>query len=159
MADLLDGNGAPLAGREVTATRSDRPDAAVTFREASAGRYTADLGIVGPGTLRVVATAGNATTASGIHVAYPARLDFGRAAPDRLAALALATGGTVLADATLPAPPMAWFWSAEWIPWALAALVVFLAGLVVRYAPLAAFVRKRTRSAGETAAATSLGKA
>lgn len=159
VADLLDGNGAPLAGREVTATRSDRPDAAVTFREASAGRYTADLGIVGPGTLRVVATAGNATTASGIHVAYPARLDFGRAAPDRLAALALATGGTVLADATLPAPPMAWFWSAEWIPWALAALVVFLAGLVVRYAPLAAFVRKRTRSAGETAAATSLGKA
>jgi hypothetical protein len=92
-----------------------------------------------PGTgdfvLRVAAD--RATAETPLHVAYPAIYAFSRADPDRLAALAAMTGGRVLAvtEPIFAGGERRWVAAREgWKFWVLAALALFLADLVIRYA-------------------------
>ena len=69
-------------------------------------------------------------------VSYPAVYEFTRADPDRLVALAVATGGRVLEseEQIFASSQPRWVARALWQVWVLAAFVLFLADLTLRYA-------------------------
>ncbi len=90
---------------------------------------------VAPGTLRVKITAGDQSADAAVLVAYPARYDFSRADPATLLEIAAASGGAVLS----PGAPIAtaetrWMARPGWGVWALLALALLMADLVVRHA-------------------------
>ncbi|MCC6982699.1 MAG: VWA domain-containing protein, partial [Bauldia sp.] len=135
-ADLLDRDGAPIAGDTVTVASVETPDQTRALIETAPGRYELALGAIGSGTHRFTVASPAAETEAVLHAAYPARLDFGRADPDRLTALAAATGGAVLAaDAPFLEVSRGWLMKAEWRLWALIALALFLVDLAIRYTP------------------------
>ena len=76
------------------------------------------------------------TAEAPLHVAYPALYAFLRADPDRLAALAMMTGGRVLVGAEQIFVTSEWRWvtRAGWQIWVLIALALFLIDLIIRYA-------------------------
>jgi uncharacterized membrane protein len=140
--DALNLEGAPREGLKITASLEETggaPDAAapVTLAEVSPGRYQGrfTLGHAGDFNLRVVAD--QTTAERPFHVAYPALYAFTHADPDRLAALAGATGGRVLTTEgqifTAGDAPR-WVARALWQVWVLAALALFMVDLIIRYA-------------------------
>ncbi|MCW5697494.1 MAG: VWA domain-containing protein [Bauldia sp.] len=141
--DALDKDGAPLADAVITATLS--ADAVpVALMETEAGRYEAALGALPPGTHSVTVTMGETTTRAALHVGYPARLNFARADAAALSPLAFATGGVAG-----PSDPLAGAAETRWAlvpndhPWIVLALILFIADLVVRYAPGLMSLRRR----------------
>jgi hypothetical protein len=100
------------------------------------GRYAASFDADAPGTYTVEVAADGYAATSAMSVAYPPRLDFTRAQPERLEALATATGGHLLTGTEpLATSSLAWQVQQVWRPWILLALLALLADLAVRYVP------------------------
>ncbi|MGD9739106.1 MAG: VWA domain-containing protein [Bauldia sp.] len=137
IAELQDPDGNPVTDAAVTVAPADGTAGAVPLAETAPGHYAAALGVLGPGTHRLAFTAGELTASAGIHIGYPARLNFGRANTDFIEALAVATGGDTIGalDEIGPAPARWTFGAGAWWPWLVAALAIFIAELVLRYAP------------------------
>jgi len=111
--------------------------------------------VVGPGSHAFTVTSGDLAEAAVFHVPYPARLDFSRANPDSLTALAAATGGSVLADgAATEATGTSWVLRPQWVGWALIALALFFLDLGIRYAPSLLGLARRSPPVGRTAPRT-----
>ncbi len=114
------------------------PDArtSLALAETGPGQYHGHFLLDGPGDFVVRASADQATAEVPLSVAYPALYRFTRADPDRLAALATATGGRVLANEEQILDGGAWRLVARnlWQVWVAAALALFMAELVIRYA-------------------------
>jgi hypothetical protein len=89
-----------------------------------------------PGEFNLRVASDQVTAETPLFVAYPAVYEFTRADPRRLAALAAATGGRVLAseEEIFTRSESRWIARAVWQVWVLAAFAVFLADLIVRYA-------------------------
>jgi len=102
-------------------------------REVAEGRFVAATLLAAPGVYR--ASAGGAEAL--VTLPYPAGLDRGRADPARLAAVARAAGGAVLAGLDDAVRPAAWRWRSApaWPLATLAALLLLLTELTWRYAP------------------------
>jgi hypothetical protein len=139
--DALNTEGAPREGLKITASLASHevpPDAAVPFRlsEVSPGRYHGRFTLDGPGEFNLRVAADQATAEAPIFIAYPALFGFSRADPDRLTALAAATGGQVLAsaDQIFTSAESRWVMRVVWQVWVLAAFALFLADLTIRYA-------------------------
>jgi hypothetical protein len=83
-------------------------------------------------------------------VSYPAIYDFLRADPDRLAALAAATGGHVLTaeDQVFARGVQRWIAHPAWQVWIMIALGLFLIDLIIRYVPRPLGARRQGRDAG-----------
>src|SRR5690606_16963545 len=75
-------------------------------------------------------------------VSYSAALDPLRAAPERLAALAAGTGGSVLDGFPDTGAGLRAVLEPAWRPWLVLGLALFLLDLALRYAP-GLFVRRR----------------
>lgn len=97
-----------------------------------------------PGDYLLSVTDGDQQAQQLLAVAYPAPLDFGLAQPERLAAIALARGGSVVASAALTAPSADWLWprSRAWPALLVGALALLLLELLLRY-PLGLPRRRR----------------
>jgi von Willebrand factor type A domain/Aerotolerance regulator N-terminal len=143
--DALNPDGAPREGLRVTALLAGpatTPEAAtpLSLSEVSPGRYHGRFTLDRPGEFNLHVAADQATTEPPLFVAYPALFEFTRADPNRLAALAAATGGRVLAseEQIFTSAESRWvsraMWQAWWQAWVLAAFALFLADLAIRYA-------------------------
>jgi hypothetical protein len=114
------------------------PDVQVSLAlvETAPGQYHGHFLLDGPGEFVVRASADQETAEVPLSVAYPALYRFTRADPDRLAALATATGGRLLANEEQMFTGGAWRLVARnlWQVWVAAALALFMAELVIRYA-------------------------
>ena len=100
-----------------------------------------------PGEFTLRVAADQASAEAPLFVAYPALHEFTRADDHRLAALAAATGGQVLAseEQIFTGGRSRWVARAAWQIWVLAAFALFLADLIVRYA--SGLIGARRRSA------------
>src|SRR5262249_30091288 len=107
----------------------------IALTEVSAGHHVGStlINLAGDYSLRVAAEGLSAETP--LHVAYPALYALNRANPGRLAFLAAATGGRMLAEPEQIFTDIErrWVKRDAWQIWTLTALALFLAGLVVRY--------------------------
>lgn len=148
VADVLDEDGEPVEGLAPLATvsRDGQPIGEPLHMQMTApGRYTARFDAGEPGAYEAEVTAAGYAATSGLSVTYAPRLDFTRAKPDRLEALAAATGGRVLTGTEpLTTSSIVWEFHRVWRPWILLALAALLADLAVRYVPgVAPFLRDR----------------
>lgn len=152
VAALLSLGGVPEDG----ATLSVTVDGGDTTATTPTGGAAVALGVLGPGTHQVLVEGGEMSASARIHIGYGAALDFARADPDRLMAMATATGGSLVtpADASR-APSETWRFAPEMRLWTLLALALFLADLVTRYSPSTLRVR-RLRPAGTSPAAATV---
>jgi hypothetical protein len=140
--EALTQEGAPREGLKITASLAESgmaPEAAMALAlsEVSPGRYHGHVTLDRPGEFVLRAVTDQATAEAPLLVAYPALYEFTRAAdPDRLAALAAVTGGRVLAteDQIFAGGEQRWVARALWQVWVLAALALFMADLIIRYA-------------------------
>jgi uncharacterized membrane protein len=139
--DALNQEGVPREGLKVTASLAGpgtAPEAAkpVALSEVSPGRYHGHFTLDRPGEFNLHAVADQATAEAPLLVAYPALYAFTRADPDRLAALAAATEGHVIEteEQIFAGGEQRWVARALWQVWVLAALALFMADLIVRYA-------------------------
>jgi hypothetical protein len=112
------------------------PPLSLALSEVSPGRYHGSLTLDQTGEFNLRVAADQATADVPLFVAYPALHEFTRADPRRLAALAAATGGRVLAseEQIFAGRQSRWVARSAWQVWVLAALALFLADLIVRYA-------------------------
>ncbi len=134
-AEVVDADGAAVTDATVIMSRPDS-DGEVAMEHIGAGTYQATVADAAVGTQSFVVTYGDVTTEVSSYVGYPARLNFARAEPAVLAALAAETGGQVFSgDPLAGATDTVWEFAPSWRPWALAGLIIFLLDLVVRYAP------------------------
>jgi hypothetical protein len=136
--DALNQEGAPRVGLKITAALVG-PDAETTdiaLAETLPGRYVGQVTLAGTGDFVLQATADKLTTEALLHVAYPALYAFQRADPERLAALAMMTGGRVLAGAEqiFVGGERRWVAREGWQVWVLLALGLFMLDLIIRYA-------------------------
>jgi uncharacterized membrane protein len=145
--EVLNPEGAPREGVKVTASlaRVSRlePAAPTTLDasplalvETTPGQYHGHFLLDGPGDFLLRASADQASAEVPLSVSYPAIYRFTRADADRLAALDMATGGDGLANREQLFPDGAWRLVARnlWQLWIAAALALFMAELVIRYA-------------------------
>ena len=146
--EVVNPEGAPHAGLKVTASlaRLDRPEPSpqmapnappsLALTEIKPGKYHGQFVLDSPGDFVVRASADQAATELPLSVAYPALYRFTQADPERLRAAAAATGGRVLADQEQISAGGAWRLVVRnvWQAWAAAALALFMAELVIRYA-------------------------
>ena len=121
--------------------------APLPLSEVSPGRYQGKLTLDRPGEFTLRVAADQAVAEKPLFVGYPALYEFTRADPRSLAALAAATGGRVLAseEQIFTGGQSRWVARAVWQVWVLAAFVLFLAELIVRYA--SGLIGTRRRSA------------
>jgi hypothetical protein len=129
----------------VAATATAAP-ASFPLAETAPGQYHGHFTLDEPGDFVLRASADQATAEVPLAVAYPAIYRFTRADPDRLAALAMATGGRVLANEEQIFTAREWRLVARslWQIWIAAALALFVAELVIRYVSgLIGWQRKR----------------
>jgi hypothetical protein len=143
IADLVATNGTPIVDKNVVATGPE--GVATTLREVGGGRYEGMFLGVRNGAWRVEvktdALAGEAST----YIAYPARYDFARSDFDKLRALAGMSGGRLLSgEEPVFRNVMDWVAAPGWRLWAIAALVLFLTDLTIRYAPNLFGLRRRS---------------
>jgi hypothetical protein len=155
-ADAADPSGEPIPGLTPTATISNgEAEATVALRETDPGRYTGTFEGSAPTTYDVTVIAGELTSTRRIDFAYPAALDFSRAAPGKLAALAEATGGTVHETfAAALETGTRWVLEAVWRPWVVLCLLALLLDLGLRYAPEAFRFMRRSNASPEPRTAT-----
>ncbi len=140
----FDEEGAPQSGMSVSAavTAPDgTPPMNMPLREDRAGLYRSGLLLGAPGRYEVsVAVDGApAEVVAAFHHSYPVRYDLARpgGAADRL--MAATGGGERDAAGVLAASAgVNWVWRGAWPVWALAALGLFMAELVRRYAGIGA---------------------
>jgi uncharacterized protein YegL len=145
--EVLDPAGAPREGLKVTAllARSGPAEAAaattavpapLTLAETAPGQYRGHFLLDGPGDFVLRVSADQFTAEVPLSVAYPALYQFTRADPDRLAALATATGGRMLTNEEQIFGSGTWrlLTRSLWQVWVAAALALFMAELVIRYA-------------------------
>jgi von Willebrand factor type A domain/Aerotolerance regulator N-terminal len=122
----------------IVAAAPTAPDAgtSLALAETGPGQYHGHFLLDGPGDFTVRASADQASAEMPLSVAYPALYRFTRADPDRLAALATVTGGRVLAneEQILDGGPRRLVARNLWQVWVAAALALFMAELVIRYA-------------------------
>jgi Mg-chelatase subunit ChlD len=146
--DVLNPDGVPRDGLKVTASltgpaagaaapATGPPTAVMLAGAAAPGRYRGHLTLDGPGDYVVRANADPATAEMPLSVPYPALYRFTHADPDRLAALAAATGGRMLSSDQEVFAGGEWRLVARnvWPLWLVAALATFVAELIIRYAP------------------------
>jgi uncharacterized protein YegL len=139
LVDASNPDGTPRAGLTISASLagSDAAPTEIALTETSAGHHVGHTTLQGTGDFVLRAVADRATTETPLHVGYPAIYAFSRANPDRLVALASMTGGRVLADTEPIFAGGGPRWVAArdgWKVWVLAALALFLADLIIRYA-------------------------
>ena len=146
--EMLNPEGAPRQGLKVTAllartgtfgqAAQPAPNApeSLVLAETAPGQYHGHFLLDGAGDFVVRASADQATAEVPLSVAYPALYRFTRADPDRLTALATATGGRLLASEDQIFAGSAWRLVARNVSqvWVAAALGLFMAELVIRYA-------------------------
>jgi Mg-chelatase subunit ChlD len=122
---------ASLSGPEPAADSAEP----LPLSEIAPGRYLGRFTAERDGEFVVRAAAGQATAEAPLLLAYPAIYDFARADPDRLAALAAATGGRTLRaeDAPFESGGRRWTARAGWPLWTLIAFGLFMIDLIVRY--------------------------
>jgi Mg-chelatase subunit ChlD len=129
--------GAPRTGLSVVASLlgGSSPSTKVALTETSAGRYFGQVTVQGTGDFVLQAAADRVTAEVPLHIAYPALFAFSRATPDHLMALAAQTGGRILTDAEqiFAGSERRWVTAEGWKIWVLAALVLFLIDLAIRY--------------------------
>jgi hypothetical protein len=139
VADILDEDGEPVSGLEpsATLTRDGEPvGEPLSLRMVAPGRYTATFDASAAGSYAAEASADAYAATAAMTIAYPPRLNFTQARPDRLEALAMATGGRVLAGSEpLAVGSAVWQFEPVWRPWILLALAALLLDLAVRYVP------------------------
>jgi hypothetical protein len=139
VAEVLDEAGAPLAGLSVSATIAADGESgrqALPLTEIAPGRYQGEFAAVVPGTHLVSVTAGDRVAEAAVHVAYPARYDVSRAAPEKLVTIAAATGGAIRSvEEPLPAGAAIWAAHPNWRLWVLVVVALFMLDLTLRYAP------------------------
>jgi hypothetical protein len=124
--------------------------ASLLLAELSPGRYRGRLTLDRPGELVLRVAAEQTTAEVPLLVSYPAIYDFLRADPDRLAALAAATGGHVLTaeDQVFARGVQRWIAHPAWQVWIMIALGLFLIDLIIRYVPRPLGARRQGRDAG-----------
>lgn len=139
VADVLSDDGEPVGALAPVATilRDGQPVGdPLRLQMVVPGRYTARFAADVPGTYTADVAADGYAATSAMSVAYAPRLDFTRARPERLEALAAASGGQVLAGTEpLARSSLVWQLQPVWRPWLLLALAVLLVDLAVRYVP------------------------
>ncbi|MCC6312959.1 MAG: VWA domain-containing protein [Thermomicrobiales bacterium] len=145
-ADLVGADGAPVAGEALAGT-VDGPDgsAPLTLVGTPEGRYAATFRALDAGIYTVTVAAPAAAATAALALPYPTILDFSRAAPERVDAIAAATGGSAYTpgEALFSAAPV-WTSRDGWWFWAALALAVFMLDLTLRHAPrLLGFARRR----------------
>jgi len=150
--DALNAEGLPREGLKIAASlaghgTTSEAAAPLSLSEVSPGRYQGKLTLDRPGEFNLRVAADQISAEAPLFVAYPALYEFTRADPRRLAALAAATGGRVLAseEQIFTGGQSRWVARAVWQVWVLAALALFLADLIVRYA--SGLIGMRQRSA------------
>ncbi len=150
--DALNAEGLPREGLKIAASlaghgTTSEAAAPLSLSEVSPGRYQEKLTLDRPGEFNLRVAADQISAEAPLFVAYPALYEFTRADPRRLAALAAATGGRVLAseEQIFAGGQSRWVARAVWQVWVLAALALFLADLIVRYA--SGLIGMRQRSA------------
>src|SRR5229473_3077378 len=150
--DALNPEGMPREGLKITASLAGRgttseASAPLALSEISPGRYQGKFTLDRPGEFNLRVAADQITAEAPLFVAYPALYEFTRADPRRLAALAAATGGRVLAseEQIFTGGQSRWVARTVWQVWVLAAFALFLADLIVRYA--SGLIGTRRRSA------------
>src|SRR5262252_82054 len=150
--DALNPEGLPREGLKITASlagdgTASEAAAPLALSEVSPGRYRGRFTLDRPGEFTLLVAADQTSVKAPLFVAYPALYEFTRADSGRLAALAAATGGRVLAseDQIFTGVQSRWVARAVWQVWVLAAFALFLADLIVRYA--AGLIGTRRRSA------------
>jgi hypothetical protein len=151
IVDASNPDGSPPAGLRVSASLAGRDSAPteIALTETSAGHHVGRAALRGAGDFVLRATADRATVEAPLHVAYPAIYAFSRADPDRLAALAAATSGRVLAgtEPIFTGGERRWVARDGWKIWLLAALALLLADLIIRYASGLRDSGRKTREA------------
>jgi Mg-chelatase subunit ChlD len=153
LVDAANPDGTARAGLRVSALLAggDSESMEIALTETSAGHHIGHTSLQGTGDFVLRAAADRAKAETPLHVAYPAIYAFSRANPDRLVALAAMTGGRVLADTEpiFAGGERRWVAARDsWKIWVLAALALFLADLIIRYA---SGLRARGRNAREQA--------
>src|SRR5499427_4387270 len=150
--DALNPEGLPREGLKITASlagdgTASEAAAPLALSEVSPGRYRGRFTLDRPGEFTLLVATDQTSIKVPLFVAYPALYEFTRADSGRLAALAAATGGRVLAseDQIFTGVQSRWVARAVWQVWVLAAFALFLADLIVRYA--AGLIGTRRRSA------------
>src|SRR5690606_20691615 len=144
-ADTLDRDGKPVTGLTPTAELLDQTGATIAqiaLQPDAPGVYLGRTGALAPGRYTVAVDAGeepvNRTVLRGetaVIVSYSAALDPLRAAPERLAALAAGTGGSVLDGFPDTGAGLRAVLEPAWRPWLVLGLALFLLDLALRYAP------------------------
>jgi hypothetical protein len=114
---------------------ADSPPA-LSLSEVSPGRYHGSFTLDQTGEFNLRVATEQAVAEKPLFIAYSALHEFTRGDPRRLAALAAATGGEVLAseEQIFTGGQSRWVARAAWQLWVLVAFVLFLADLIVRYA-------------------------
>jgi hypothetical protein len=150
--DALNPDGLPREGLKITASlvgdgTASEAAAPLALPEVSQGRYRGRFTLDRPSEFNLRVADGKATAEAPLFVAYPALYQFTRADPGRLAALAAATGGRVLAseEQIFTGGQSRWVARAAWQVWVGVAFALFLADLIVRYA--SGLIGSRRRSA------------
>jgi hypothetical protein len=139
--DALTQEGVPREGLKVTASLAGpglafEPPTSRALSEVHPGRYHGRFTLDRPGEFSLRAVADQTTAEAPLLVAYPALYALTRADPDRLAALAAVTGGRILTseEQVFAGGGRRWVARALWQVWVLAALALFIADLIIRYA-------------------------
>ncbi len=153
--DSLSLEGAPREGLKVTASLAGPGLVAETVTplpllETSPGRYQRRLAVERTGEFVLRAAVEQSTVEKPFLVSYPALYDFPRADRDRLAALAMATGGRVLTgeEQIFGTGTRRWITRAGWPVWMLVALGLFMTDLIIRYGSGLIWTRQQGRGAG-----------
>jgi Mg-chelatase subunit ChlD len=141
--EAMDQEGAPHGGLAVTASLSAAaapstpPPAPLRLGEVSPGRYRGRFTLDHTGEMSLRFAAGETAVETPLLVSYPALYHFTAADPDRLAALALATGGRILSaeDGIFIDGAWRWTWRTGWPLWAAIAFILLMIDLILRYAP------------------------
>jgi uncharacterized protein YegL len=146
MASLARSGTGEGAAAAAAATAPPATPATLALAEMGRGQYHGHFMLDESGDFVLRVNADQATVEVPLAVAYPALYRFTRVDPDRLAALALATGGRVLANGEQIFAAGAWRLVARslWQVWIAVALALFMAELVIRYASYAMWRNKRS---------------
>jgi hypothetical protein len=151
MVDALNQEGKPRERLEVVASLAEPGPASeaapLPLADVSPGRYHGGFKLDRSGEFLLRVAAAQVTAETALLISYPAIYDFLRADPDRMVALAAATGGRVLTaeDQVLARSAQRWIAHPAWQVWTMIGLGLFLIDLIIRYVPRPLGARRRGR--------------